>query len=76
MIAAHTQALLILIDVDTIGNPTLLGTGLHMIVVVSHPPIAKGALVTIIVKDRRDTTPRTVMRTAHLGDHYIQDLHI
>jgi hypothetical protein len=76
MITVHIQVLLISIGVDTIGNPTLLGIGTHMIVVVIHLPIAKGALVTIIVKDRRDTTPRTVMRTAHLGDHYIQDLHI
>ena len=76
MITVHIQVLLISIGVDTIGNPTLLGIGTHMIVVVIHLPIAKGALVTIIVKDRRDITPRTVLPIDHLGDHYIQDLHI
>ena len=76
MIAALIQAPLTLTAVNTIGNPSLLGTETPMIVVVIHPPIAKDVLVTIIVKDRRDTTPRTAMQTAHLGDHYIQDLHI
>ena len=59
----------------TIGNPTLPGTEMPVIAVIIHLPTVRDAPGIIIVKDPRDTTPQTVMQNAHLGDHYIQDLH-
>lgn len=69
MIAVHIQVRLTPNDVDIIENLLPLGTGLPLITMVVPPLIEKGALVIIIVKDPRGTTPPT-------GDHYIQDMHI
>ena len=76
MTAMHIVAQPNLIAEGIMETLTLLGIELPRITMVATPLIEKHALVTITVKDLRDTTPPNGMLTAPAGDPYIKEKHI